>query len=159
MTATRFLTTCLFVALVLVGRAAQAQTAAYAGGGVAYFECCGSTGFAGGGADLVSRIGVGGGSEAGVFVDESGGVLAGVTLHAIVQPRPRKDRGFVPFAAIGIGGFLGPEISATAWHIGGGFNSWGRERLGTRLEVRVYADTGHYVRDRIIVVRGAVTFR
>ena len=114
--------------------------------------------YAGGGVEVVSRLGLGAGVDAGVFVDHSGVVLMLLSVDGVLQLRRASD-GAIPFLAAGFTGAITPEPSFTAWNVGAGIMFVRGPGTAWRVDFRDHVrserwDTSHYW-----VLRAGIAFR
>ena len=114
--------------------------------------------FVGGGGEFVASLGVGIGGEFGVFIDDTGWVLGGVSIDGVLQPPRRRGRVFVPLLAAGYSALTGPESGLNAVNIGGGATWWMRERIGLRVEVRDHIDPSRFGGGHYWTVRAGIGF-
>lgn len=105
--------------------------------------------------------GYGVGAEFGVFFDDTGGVLGGLSVDAVVQPPAKHRRTVVPFFAVGYSALTGPETEFTTWNLGGGVTWWSRDRLGVRVDVRDHIGPQRFPagREHYWALRVGVAFR
>ncbi len=139
---------------------AQSGFSGYMVGGVGSTPQLSSHGpktYAGGGAEIVSQLGLGAGVDAGVFVDHSGVVLMLVSIDAVLQLR-RASRGAIPFFTAGYTAATTPEPSFTAWNFGAGINFVRGSRSAWRLEFRNHVRTDR-IASHYWVLRGGISFR
>ena len=158
----RLIAVVVMAIVAVCDRAASAQSgfSGYVVGGVGTTPEISSRGpktYAGGGAELVSQLGVGAGVDGGVFVDGSGVVLMLVSVDAVLQP-PRAFGRAIPFLAGGYTAGTTPESSFTAWNYGAGINVGRSPRTAWRLEFRDHVRTDRRT-SHCWVVRAGIYFR
>ena len=114
--------------------------------------------YAGGGAEIVSRLGLGAGVDAGVFVDHSGVVLMLLSVDGVLQLR-RASEGAIPFLAAGFTGATTPEPSFTAWNVGAGITFVRGPRTAWRVEFRDHVRSERWGTSHYWVLRAGIAFR
>lgn len=148
--------------LLACGRSALAQSgfSGYVVGGFGSTSDVDSDlrGYAGGGAEIVSRLGLGAGVDAGVFVDHSGVVLMLLSVDGVLQLR-RASAGAIPFLAAGFTGATTPEPSFTAWNIGAGVTFVRGPRTAWRVELRDHVRRERWGTSHYWVLRAGIAFR
>lgn len=143
-------------------RAALAQSgfSGYVIGGFGTTSELGSRGqkiYAGGGAEVVSQIGLGAGVDAGLFVDHSGVVLMLLSFDGVLQFR--ASEGTIPFLAAGYTAAATPEPSFTGWNFGAGITFIRGPRTAWRLEFRDHVRSDRRSTPHYWVVRAGMAFR
>ena len=118
----------------------------------------GLNGYAGGGAEIVSRFGLGAGMDAGVFVDHSGVALMLLSVDGVLQLR-RSSEGAIPFLAAGFTGATTPEASFTAWNFGAGVTVVRGPHTAWRVEFREHLRSERWGTPQYWVLRAGIAFR
>ena len=140
---------------------AQSGVSGYVIGGIGSTSEIGSRGrkmYAGGGAEIVSPLGLGAGADAGVFVGHSGVLIMLLSLDGVLQLR-RASAGAIPFLAAGFTAAATSEPSFTAWNVGAGVTFVRGPHTAWRLEVRDHVRTERWGTSHYWVVRAGIGFR
>jgi hypothetical protein len=111
-----------------------------------------------GGADIVSRAGVGVAGELGLFFDHTGNLFFTPSIDGVFQLR-RSGARVTPFLAAGYTRLLGVESSFDGWNVGGGFTWWSSGRTGFRIELRDHIRADRTRRAHYWAFRAGVAFR
>lgn len=130
----------------------------WAPGGV---TSCGHTSgamYLGGGAEGISRIGLGGGGEIG-YVTPWESFKAGIGIASVNGSFHFHQSGLVvPFVTGGYTLFF-RSGRANGFNVGGGVNWWFADRTGLRIEIRDHVGTGRLRNDHLWAIRLGLTFR
>lgn len=151
------------LSLLAFHRPASAQSgfSAYVVGGFGSVPEVGPRGpktYSGGGAELVTRLGIGAGVDAGVFIDHSGVALMLLSVDGVFQLR-RASEGAIPFVAAGYTAAATPEPSFTAWNIGAGITFVRGPRTAWRVEFRDHVRSELWGTSQYWVLRVGIAFR
>lgn len=148
-------------ALLATSAAAMAQSQGYLlfgpGGVTSYGNTSGAM-YMGGGGEVISRIGLGGGGEIGYTTPwrsfTSGIGIASVNAAYHFRQRQRV----VPFVTGGYTLFFRSGY-ANGYNFGGGVNWWFANHVGLKVELRDHVGTGDLSHSHWWAVRAGITFR
>jgi hypothetical protein len=137
---TRWSVALAFVALLTADvRIADAQALGYgvAGiGGVQGFYGSFTTGQFAGGGELLAKGRAGVTGSVGMSGNGSG-ALTTISFGGVWHPVPMSTwRRYSPYVTSGISLLGDRDVAFPTWNVGGGVDTWTRERIGVRLDVR-----------------------